>query len=65
MSALVIDGKTFTSLTYEQAEWQHRNGYMTDSQWTQYQCAWRNGAPRFSNAASQHDGHNPKECPHA
>jgi hypothetical protein len=50
-------------LDYATAEWQARNGYMTDDEWTWYRCAWRNSAPRFSDIAREHAGHNPDCCP--
>jgi hypothetical protein len=40
------------TLSYESAEWQHRNGYMTDNEWRWYQFFWTWTAPRFGGAAA-------------
>jgi hypothetical protein len=39
------------SLTYEQAEWRYRNGYLPEIEWRWFLFLWTWCAPRFSGPA--------------
>ncbi len=39
-------------LTYDQAEWQYRQGFIDQVDWDLFRFYWRNGAPRFTDLAA-------------
>jgi hypothetical protein len=52
----------WAGMSFAQAEWQWKNGYLTEDEWQAYRCAWRTSAPRFSDLAYEHADCTPGRC---